>query len=133
LSINRRATPFVTFATAAVATVAMIQCGGSDSSTGPTTTTLAVSSVALSATSLAAGSSGQGTLSLTAAAPTAGANISLSSSNPTVATVQTPVMIPAGASSATFTVVAVTAGMATVTASLNGVCFRNSAPKDFQL
>jgi uncharacterized protein YjdB len=64
--------------------------------------------------------SGQGSVSLTAAASTGGASISLSSSNPSVATVQTPVTIQAGALSATFTVTALTAGMATITASLNG-------------
>jgi hypothetical protein len=118
LGINRRPTPLVTLATTVVATVAMIRCGGSP--TMATTTTPGVSGVALNATSLAAGSGGQGTVSLTAAASTGGASISLSSSNPSVATVQTPVTIQAGSSSASFTVAAVTAGTATITASLNG-------------
>lgn len=118
MSINRRAAPFVTLATAVVAAVAMIHCGGSTSPTVPTT--LAVSGVTLITTSIAAGSSGQGTVSLTAAAPTGGASISLSSSNPAVATVQTPLTIQAGSSSVTFTIAAVAAGTATITASLNG-------------
>jgi hypothetical protein len=118
LSINRRTTPLVALATLAVATVAMIRCSGSP--TGATTTTPAVSGVSLTATSLAAGSSGQGTVSLTAAAPTGGASISMSSSNPSIATVQTPVTIQAGSSSASFTLAAITAGTAIITASLNG-------------
>ena len=121
MSINRRATPFVTLAATVVAAVAMIRCGGSSSPTVPTTLAV-LSSVTLNATSIAAGSSGQGTVSLTAAAPTGGASISLSSSNPAVATVQTPVTIPAGSSSATFTITAVAVGTVTITASasLNG-------------
>jgi hypothetical protein len=102
-----------------VAAVAMIQCGGSPSPAGPTTIPLAVSSVALNATSVAAGNSVQGTVTLTAAAPTGGANLSLSSSNPAVVTVQTLVAIQAGSSTATFTITAVAVGTATITASLN--------------
>jgi hypothetical protein len=120
LSINRRATRFVTCATTVVAAIAMVQCGGSGSPGGPTSATPTVSAVTLNATSVAAGSSAQGTVSLTAAAPTGGANISLSSSNPAVATVQTPLTIQAGTSSVTFTVAAVAAGTATITALLNG-------------
>ncbi len=102
------------------AAVAMMHCGGSGSPTVPTTTSAAVSGITLNATSVAAGSSGQGTVSLTAAASAGGASISLSSSNPAAATVQTPVTIQAGSSSVTFTVAAVAAGTATITASLNG-------------
>jgi hypothetical protein len=120
VSINRRATPFVTLAITVVATIATIQCGGSGSPTGPATGSPAVSSVTLNPTSVAAGSSGQGTVSLTAAASTGGASLSLSSSNPAVATVQTPVIIAAGSSNATFMITAVAAGTATITASLNG-------------
>ena len=120
MTINRRATPFVTLAITVVATIATIQCGGPSSPTGPATASPAVSSVTLNPTSIAAGSSGQGTVSLTAAASTGGASLSLSSSNPAVATVQTPVIIAAGSSNATFTIAAVAAGTATITASLNG-------------
>lgn len=118
MKTSRGATPFITLAATLFVAVATIQCGGSP--TMPTTTTLAVSGVALTATSVAAGSSGQGAVSLTGAALTGGATISLLSSNPAVATVQTSIMIPAGSSSATFTVAAVTPGTATITASLNG-------------
>jgi hypothetical protein len=116
----RRATALIMLAATMVAAVAMIQCGGSSSPTEPTTMTPAVSGVALNTTSVAVGSSGQGTISLTAAASTGGANISLSSSNPAVATVQTAVTIQAGSSTATFVIAAVAAGTATITASLNG-------------
>src|SRR3984893_7512729 len=119
-SINCRATRFVMRAATLVSVIAMIQCGGSSSATMPTITGLAVSGVALNGTSVVPGSSVQGTVTLTAAAPTGGASISLSSSNPAVATVQTPMMVPAGSSSATITVTAVAAGTAAITTSLNG-------------
>jgi len=116
MNINRHATRFARCATIAIAAVLVTRCGSSP--TAPTTAS--VFGVALSMTSLAVGGSGQGTVSLTAAASTNGANISLTSSAPAVATVQTTVMIPAGSSSATFNVAAVATGTATITASLNG-------------
>lgn len=116
---NRRATSSITLAIAMVAAVAVVQFGCSGSPTTPTTTP-AVSGVTLNATSVAAGNNGQGTVSLTAAASTGGASISLSSSNPAVATVQTPIAIQAGSTSATFTIAGVAAGTATITASLGG-------------
>jgi hypothetical protein len=115
---GRPAIPFLIFVTTA-ATVCMIQCGGS--TTTPTVATMpGVSGVALNATSVAAGSSGLGTVSLTGAALAGGASISLSSSNPAVATVQTPVSVQAGSSSVSITVTAVSAGTTTITAALNG-------------
>jgi hypothetical protein len=111
---------FVSLATTVIAAVAMARCGGSGSPAGPPTTTPAVSGVALNATSVQAGSSGQGTVSLTAAASTGGTSISLSSSNPAVATVPASVMAQAGSSSATFTITAVAVGTAMITASVNG-------------
>jgi hypothetical protein len=76
--------------------------------------------VALDSTSLTVGGSGRGTVTLTTPAPAIGASLTLTSSNPGVATVQTPVAIASGASSATFNVVAVAAGTATITAAYNG-------------
>ena len=73
----------------------------------------------MSAATIGVGSIAQGTVTL-AAAPAAAASVTLTSSNPTVATVQSPVTIPAGSSTATFTVTGVAAGTASVTASLNG-------------
>lgn len=100
-----------------IASLVLVQCGGSP--TGPTTTSV-VFGVALSATSVPANSSVQGTVSLATAAPSGGVSLSLTSSNPAVATVQTPITIQAGSSTATFTVTALTAGTITITASLNG-------------
>jgi len=98
----------------AASAVFIVGCAGS--TTAPTANGSAVSGVALTASSVAAGSSGQGTVSLVAAALTGGATVSLTSSNPLVATVQTPVTIQAGASNATFTITAVAPGTATFTA-----------------
>jgi len=116
MNINRRATGSARFLTIVIAAVLVTRCGVSP--TAPTAAS--VSGVALSMTNLVVGASGQGTVSLTAAASTNGANISLTSSAPAVATVQTAIMIPAGSSSATFNVAAVARGTATITASLNG-------------
>jgi hypothetical protein len=79
-----------------------------------------VSAITFSATSVAAGAALQGTLTLGGAAPAQGVTVSLTSSNPAVATVQTPVMVPAGASSAAISVTGVAAGTTTITASFNG-------------
>jgi hypothetical protein len=116
---NQRATPFLGLVAISIAAVAIIQYGCSGSPTAPTASSSAVSGVVLDASSVAAGSLGQGTVTLAAAAATGGASISLLSSNPSVATVQATVMVPAGAMSAPFTVVAVAAGTATISASLN--------------
>ena len=62
-----------------------------------------LSSVALSPTSVVGGAPSQGTVTLTVAAPSGGALVSLSS-NSSSATVPGSVAVPAGASTATFTV-----------------------------
>jgi hypothetical protein len=115
-------TPFVTLGIVVVAALVSSQCTGSSSPTAATTTatTPAVSSVTLTATSLAIGASGQGTVTITAAAPTGGTSVSLSSSNPAVASVQTPVVVAAGSTTAAFTVTAIAAGTVTISASFNG-------------
>jgi hypothetical protein len=102
-----------------VAVFASVQCAKSASPTTPTTPTTSVSGVALNAT-VAAGTTLQGTVSLTGPASIGGASIALSSSNTSVATVQTPVMIQSGASTATFTVAGMGAGSVTITATFNG-------------
>jgi len=114
--INRRAIRFVALATTAVALFSIVQCGGS--STAATSTT--AMSVALSPSSVAAGSSAQGTITLTTAAPSGGLNLSVSSSNTAVATVPGAMTIPAGATSGTFTITAVAIGAANISASANG-------------
>ena len=58
--------------------------------------------VSLSASTIGVGSVAQGTVTV-AAAPVTAASVTLTSSNPAVASVQSPVTIPAGASTATFT------------------------------
>ena len=66
---------------------------------GPAT----LSSVSVSPSTVVGGNSATGTATLSAAAPTGGALVSLSSSNTAVATVPANVTIAAGATSATFT------------------------------
>jgi hypothetical protein len=124
LSINPRATPCVTLAAIVIAALASVRCGSSP--TAPSGTP-AVSGITLNANSIAAGSSSQGTVTLTSPASAGGTSISLSSSNPAVVTVQTPLMIPAGSTTEAFTVKAVGIGTATITASLNGVTRQSSS------
>ncbi len=101
------------------AAVSATGCGGSSSPTSPSTTGPAISGVSLGAATIGIGSIAQGTVTI-AAAPAAAASVTLTSSNPAVATVQSTVTVPAGSSTATFTVTGVAAGTASVTASLNG-------------
>jgi hypothetical protein len=101
-----------------VAALSVAQCGGSSSTTSPTPATSV--SVALGATTVAAGNTGQGTVTLSAAAPSGGATVSLTSSNAGVATVPATVTIAGGATSGAFTVTAVAPGTTTITASMNG-------------
>ena len=80
-------------------------------------------SLAVSPASLAGGSSAQGTVTLTGAAPSTGAAVSLSSGNPGVASVPASVTVAAGGTSATFAVstAAVTASTAvTISGTYNG-------------
>jgi hypothetical protein len=67
-----------------------------------TTSTPALSAVSVSPASVVGGNGSTGTVTLTAAAPTGGEVVSLSSGNTAVATVPASVTIPAGATSATF-------------------------------
>jgi FG-GAP-like repeat len=60
--------------------------------------------IALNPASVVGGNTSQGTASLTSAAPSGGAVVTLSSSNTSAATVPASVTVPAGAFSATFTV-----------------------------
>ena len=117
MNVSRRTTPLALLAATLLAAVAAADCGGS---TTQPTTALAMSGVTLNATVVAVGGTVQGTVSFATAAPTGGASIALSSSNASVATVQTPITIQPGASSATFTVTGVAPGTATFTASSNG-------------
>ena len=119
-----RVQPLITLVAAAAALVSTAQCGGS--STSPSNPTTAIAGVTLSAPSLAAGSSEQGTVTLSAAAPAGGATIALTSSNAAVATVPASVAVAAGSSSTPFTLVAVAPGTAAISASMNGSGMQSS-------
>ncbi|MCS7273523.1 MAG: S8 family serine peptidase [Fimbriimonadales bacterium] len=78
----------------------------------------------LSSSSVVGGNSVTGTVTLSAPAPAGGFVVSLSSSNPNVATVPSTVTVPAGATSANFTVSTRSVSSpttVTITASANGV------------
>ena len=96
---------------------AVAACGSSPS--GPSTTATLVG-ISLSATSIPVGSTVQGTVTLAASAPSGGLTVALSSSNPSVATVQTPVTVLSGSSTAAVTITAVALGSTTISATLNG-------------
>jgi thermitase len=89
---------------------------------GPTQPSL--SSLSLNPTSVVGGNSSTGTVTLTAPAPSGGFVVNLSSSNTNVATVPSTVTVPAGATSATFTVstrAVSSATSVTITASAGGI------------
>jgi len=90
--------------------------------TAALTVTVALSSVSLNPTSISAGGSSTGTVTLAGRAPTGGAVVTLSSSN-AIATVPASVTVPGAATSATFSVSAPASspgGSATITASYGG-------------
>src|SRR5205807_1857642 len=89
-----------------------------------TSTPLTLSSLTLSPTSVIGGSqSATGTVTLSGPAPSGGAVVSLSSSNPSVAAVPAGVTVPAGASTASFAVTTgavVASTTVSITASFGG-------------
>jgi len=78
-----------------------------------------LSSLSLNPTSVTGGNSSTGTVTLTAAAPSGGATVTLSSSNTTVARTPSSVTVAAGATSATFTV-ATSAVIASTSVTISG-------------
>ena len=85
---------------------------------------LSLSSLALNPTSVIGGNSSTGTVTLSGPAPAGGAQITLSSSNTAAASVPSSVAIPAGATSATFTVSTSSVALSTavtISASYGGV------------
>ena len=80
-----------------------------------TSSTATLSSLSLNPISVVGGNTSQGTVTLSAAAPSSGAVVTLSSSNTAAATVPASVSIASGASSATFT--ATTSSVSTSTSS----------------
>jgi len=78
--------------------------GGNASAVLTVNPTASVSAVSLNPTSVVGGNNSTGTVRLNVAAPTGGASVTLASSNTTGATVPGSVTVPAGSTSATFTV-----------------------------
>jgi hypothetical protein len=70
----------------------------------PPSPAASLSAVSVTPTSVVGGNSSQGTVTLTSAAPTGGAVVSLSSANPAVAAVPASVTVAAGTTSVTFSV-----------------------------
>ena len=95
-------------------------CGSSGSPTAPTSPS-AVAGVALTPSTVAAGSSVGGVVSLSSVAPSGGASVALVSSNTSVATVPAVVMVLEGASSAAFTVATSAPGTSSISAAMGGV------------
>jgi Domain of unknown function (DUF2341) len=97
-----------TGAVAASTTVIISASYGSETSQAASLTVIPpiLSSISLSPTSVTAGSSSTGTVTLNGPAPSGGSQVTLSSSNPNVAAVPPSgsVTVPAGATTATFTV-----------------------------
>jgi len=110
-------------------TVVVTNAVGSVSSNAATLTVTppplpTVSSLTLNPTSVTGGSSSAGTVTLSGPAPSGGAVVSLSSSNPIAAMIPSSVTVAAGATSATFTVSTNPVGTstsATISASYGGV------------
>jgi len=93
-------------------------------STTPPPSLPTLSALALSTASVVGGNSSQATVTLTSAAPSGGATITLASNNTSAATVPTSVTVAAGATSANFTVTTksvTTSTAVTITASFGGV------------
>jgi hypothetical protein len=86
------------------ATATTARLSGCTVSSPPPPSQVAVASLTLSQTTVIGGNSVTGTVTLTAAAPSGGFVVSLSSSNPGLASVPANVTVPAGATSANFTV-----------------------------
>ncbi|MEQ1908948.1 MAG: hypothetical protein ABMA15_08995 [Vicinamibacterales bacterium] len=85
----------------------------------PSCTPVALTSLTLSPSSVAVGTSVQGTVSLSCPASSGGATVTLSSSDAS-ATVPASVIVASGNSSAPFTVTTVSAGTPTISAGLSG-------------
>jgi hypothetical protein len=105
-------------------TAASARLSGCTTSSPPPPSAVALSSLTLSQTTVVGGNSVTGTVTLSAAAPSAGFVVSLSSSNATLARVPASVTVAAGATSASFTVTTAAVNdtqSATITATGGGV------------
>jgi len=103
LAIDRRAPTTIYAGTSGSGVFKSTDGGASWNPTGPMPW-LRISSASLNPTSVVGASPSTGTVTLSAAAPAGGAEVTLSSSNPAVASVPARVTVPAGATSADFTV-----------------------------
>lgn len=119
MSARRRLTPCSALAVLFAATLLSVQCGDASSPSAPSTPA-SMGGVTLSSSTIAVGTAVQGTVSLTGAAPAGGLSVALTSSDPAVATVATPLHVPDGSASVTFAIATTAVGVATITASLNG-------------
>jgi hypothetical protein len=120
LTLNR-AMKLIVRLLALIGILATVQCGQSSTPTAPGWTV----TVALSATSVAAGTTTQGIVTLGTPASSA-TTVTLASSNTNVATVPSSVSIATGTSTGTFAVTAVAPGTATITAAVNGASAQSS-------
>ncbi len=80
-----------------------------------------ISAISVAPTSVIGGTSSQGTVTLTAAAPAGGVVVSSSSANPSVATVPASVTVPVGSVSATFAI-STSSVPASTSVSVSGSC-----------
>ena len=101
----------------ALCVVMAASCSGGSTVTQPSPAP-SVSAVNLDAVSLPVGSTAQGTVTLSGNAVSGGTTVTLISSSPSVARVPSTVVVPDGATTATFAVSAMAAGSARVTATL---------------
>src|SRR5258708_30780931 len=91
---NRHLAPLARLVLPIFGTLISLHCGsGTPTSPGTGAT---VSAISFGTTTVAAGSTLQGTVTLAGAAPAPGVTVLFTSSNPALATVQTPVTVPAG-------------------------------------
>ncbi len=119
---------------AAIATagLASTRCGGSPTAPPPPPPPPAVtlSGISLAGSSVVGGTSVQGTATLSGNAPSGGATVNLTSSNPAVATVPASVGITAGTPSAPFTVSTTSVGASTpvvISGSFNGGAMQSAS------
>ena len=80
-------------------------------SAGASVEVLGVTSLTITPSTLGGGSNAQGTVTLSATAPSGGTTVTLTNSNPSVATIPPSVLVPGGTSSATFQITTVPVGV----------------------
>ena len=101
-----------------VAAISTIHCASSNSPTAPSGGS-AISGVTLTASTLSVGTTAQGPVTLSTPATTA-TTVTLTTSNAQIVSVQTPVTIAVGGTTASFAIRAIGPGTATITASAGG-------------